>query len=905
MRSTDKVDLPMNQFAPQVVKTIVENRFCTIVGETGSGKTTQVPQILLDQAIDAGMGSAVNILCTQPRRIAATSVARRVAAERGQKAGQTVGYHIRHDAALPNYGGSITYCTIGILLKQLQNPDEVMDSVSHIILDEVHERDINLDFTLIMIKRSFIERARLGKSIPKLILMSATVDTSIFENYFADQRLGPLAGPFPALHVPGRTFPVQRHYLTDIMNKLEEAGHLELHQSKWVKSEMSFNPEQDDESPGFPPFGLFSTLIAHVVKTTSSGAILIFMPGLAEIQKVSQTLVDGKPLGLDFGDNTKFQVYQLHSLIEEDQRTVFEESEPGVRKIILSTNIAETSVTIPDVTVVIDSGRIRRMEYDSTRRISELRTVYVSKSNLHQRAGRAGRVQAGDYYGLFHENRITTLAPLPVPEMRLSDLADLGLTVRAQQNPVPIAEFLADAIEPPLREAVDAAVRDLTNLGAITHDQVITNLGQILARLPLHPTLGKMVILGILFKCVDPIIVLGLAAESNVWEIGTLQTKQAASKMRLHFAEGTMSEHFALIHAYRDLRTAVDQKPNLDTDAWCRRHFLRPIAMRHIDQGARQVEEILAESGLIPPAPAYRKQKKKFSGMFGPSNLNTNSHNESLIRAALAAGIQPNMAWASFVKSGRLRNFDTPHTDKLEYSKNWETMLPIRAKALKYTMPLMLFDKSVWTDKSKTTCFSTMTPVSPLIAALFGDQPREPSAEDKAWISRNCHSQDSGNLMLGRANPAHSEEKTRRLVMMVNSATTQETGQEEDDHRARDALLQFRREMDRTLERVLRNLSQGRAVDEDPEWTVFVEGLVRLVGADDWDGLEKAMGIVGQLKGKKSHKLRAKSPVDYRRISIGPDVAEASGDGSNEDQDGVLEGDSDDDSHLEDDKGLS
>lgn len=401
---------------------------------------------------------------------------------------------------------------------------------------------------------------------------------------------------------------------------------------------MTFKPEQDDEPPGFPSIALFSTLIAHVVETTSSGAILIFMPGLAEMQKISRTLIAEKPLGLDFGDKTKFQVYQLHSLIEEDQRAVFEESEPGVRKIILSTNIAETSVTIPDVTVVIDSGRLRRMEYDSTRRISELRTVYVSKSNLNQRAGRAGRVQAGDYYGLFHKDRISTLAPLPVPEMRLSDLADLGLTVRAQQNPVPIAEFLADAIEPPPREAVDAAVSDLTKLGAIMTDETITNLGQILARLPLHPSLGKMVILGILFKCVDPIITLGLAAESTVWDLGTLQTKRAAIQMRLNFTEGTLSEHFALLHAYRDLRTAVDQKTNLDTYDWCRKHFLRPIAMRHIDQGARQVEEILAESGLIPSIPAHRKQKKNFSGIFGPPHLNTNSHNESLIRAGTSCG---------------------------------------------------------------------------------------------------------------------------------------------------------------------------------------------------------------------------------------------------------------------------
>lgn len=895
----------MNQFAPQVIETVAANRFCTIVGETGSGKTTQVPQILLNQAIDDGMGSAVNIICTQPRRIAASSVARRVAAERGQELGQTVGYHIRHDAALPKYGGSITYCTTGILLKQLQSPDEVMDSVSHIILDEVHERDINLDFCLIMIKRSFIERARLGKSIPKLILMSATVDTAIFEKYFADSRLGTFAGPCPALRIPGRIFPVQRYYLTDIMNTLQESEQTEIQRDKWIQSELSFKAGEEDERSGFPSITFFSKIIAHAVKSTNSGAILIFMPGLGEIQKLNRSLVEEQPLGIDFGDKAKFRLYQLHSLIEQDQRTVFEESEPGVRKIILSTNIAETSVTIPDVTVVIDSGRIRRMEYDSTRRISELRTIYVSQSNLNQRAGRAGRVQAGVYYGLFHQDRIRTLAPLPVPEMRLSDLAEMGLTIRAQQNPVPIATFLADAIEPPPREAVDAAVRDLTALGAIANDQVITNLGWVLARLPLHPALGKMVILGILFKCLDPIIILGLAVESNVWGHGDLETERAANAMRLRFTEGTLSEHLALLHAYRDLRNAVRQKPNLDKDGWCRQHFLRHVAMRHIDQGARQVEQVLAESGLIPSLGAYGNQRKNqanFSGIFGPPHLNTNSHNEPLVRAALAAGLQPNMAWGSFANSGRLRNFSTPHAEKLEYSVNWEKMLPIRAKPLKPTMPLILFDKSVWTDMSKTTCFSTMTPISPLIAALFGDQPRNPSAQDKAWMSRNSDSQDPGNLVLGRANPMHSEEETRRLVMMVSS-TTKEEASEDDTPEARDALLQFRIGMDRALERVLRNLAQGRAVDEDPEWTVYVDGLVRLVGADDWDGLERAMGIIEDMKGKESQKRQRRGPSTYRRISLDQDEPRASrvtskaDDGSNEDRDESLEGDSDGDSH--------
>lgn len=851
--SAGKVILPMNRFAAQVIETVAANQFCTIIGQTGSGKTTQVPQILLDKAIHDGMGSAINIICTQPRRIAATSVARRVAAERREELGHTVGYHIRHETVLPRYGGSITYCTTGILLKQLQSPDEVLDGVSHIVLDEVHERDISLDFTLIMLKRSFIERARIGKPIPKLILMSATIDTGIFQHYFADPRLGPLAAQCPALHVPGRTFPVQRHYLNGILNTLvgnpKHFAPLENDLDRWIRSESSFERHQVNKSVQMPPLALFSTVIAHVVKTTQSGAILVFLPGLAEIRDVKTLLTEGNPLNLDFKDATKFQVYQLHSLIEEDQRTVFHESAPGIRKIILATNIAETSITIPDVTIVIDSGLIRQMQYDSTRRISELRTVFVSQSNISQRAGRAGRVQAGSYYGLFHEDRMETLSPLPIPEMRLTDLADLGLTIRAQQNPAPIAEFLADAVEPPPQKAVDAAVSDLIGLGAITKDEMITNLGQVLAKLPLHPALGKLIILGILFECLDPIIILGTAAESSVWERGTLETEGAANAMRFRFAEGTFSEHFALLHAYRDLRAAIEQSPGLNTYAWCRNHFLRPIAMHHIDQGARQVEEILAEAGLIRSVPVRGQHgKKMFNSMFGPPYLNANSRNKSLIRAVLAAGLQPNMAWGTFAKSGHLKSFATPHARRLGFAMSWLKMLPLPSipKSLKSKLPLMLFDASVFTDKTKSTFLSTVTPVSPLVAALFGDQPRAPSNEDKAWMDSYAKYQNPGNFVLGRANPSDSEERTGRLVMFVRSAAQEA----EEDDKARDALLRLRERLDRTLDRVLCDLARGRPVEGDPEWRGIVDGLVRLVGADDWDGLEKAMQIIREEHGR-------------------------------------------------------
>lgn len=404
---------------------------------------------------------------------------------------------------------------------------------------------------------------------------------------------------------------------------------------------------------------------------------------------------------------------------------------------------------------------MRRIQYDSFSRRSELRTVHVSQSNLNQRAGRAGRVQPGDYYGLFHRDRVATLSPLPVPEMRVADLADLGLTVRAQQTPTRIAEFLADAVEPPPRHAVDAAVSDLVGSGAIMRDETITNLGKVLAKLPLHPALGKLVVLGILFKCLDPMIILGTAAKENVWERGadgTLQA-QAANNMRYHFAEGTFSEHLALLHAYRELRVAVELNPGLDTYAWCRSSFLRARALHHIDRASVQVEGILAKVGLIPPVSANGKHSKMllFKGMFGPAHLNTNSSNQSIIRAVLAAGLQPNMAWGRFRQSGRLKSFSMPYATGLGYSRTWESMLPISGRVipphLKDTMPLMLFNELVWTDKANSTFLSTMTPISPLVAALFGDQPRKPSAKDKKWARNNHESPRPWQSGVGAGEP--------------------------------------------------------------------------------------------------------------------------------------------------------
>jgi len=212
--------LPMTQYREKVLKHVSNNLYSVVIGATGSGKTTQVPQILLDDAITKGEGAKCNIVCTQPRRIAATSVARRVADERNEKLQNSVGYQVRFDPKLPQPGGSITYCTTGILLQQIQhNPDDIFDTVSHIVIDEVHERDILIDFLMVILKNTVKSRIKAGKSVPQIVLMSATIDSELFSKYFQRKTADGKILPCPSLSVPGRTFPVKEKYYETIIEE--------------------------------------------------------------------------------------------------------------------------------------------------------------------------------------------------------------------------------------------------------------------------------------------------------------------------------------------------------------------------------------------------------------------------------------------------------------------------------------------------------------------------------------------------------------------------------------------------------------------------------------------------------------------------------------------------------------
>lgn len=690
-----RAELPMNQHKAKVLELISQNPYSIIVGATGSGKTTQVPQILLEDATINGTGGACNIICTQPRRIAATSVARRVAEERAELLQESVGYHVRFEPKPPRIGGSIKYCTTGILLQQLQHfPNEILDRTSHIVIDEVHERDILIDFLLIFMKKALAQRLAEQKPIPKIVLMSATMDTDLFASYFSTHIDGE-EHRCPSLSVPGRAFPVKERYLDNILRELRatyNSTQLQLlstdpqtrnylaadqdftrsnpspasgEQSEIVqpedfvidwKKERKVTAEGEvvvstEKEDGLVPHGLLAITIAHIANASTDGAILVFLPGLDEIVEVEKVLQRNRPLGIDFGDRSKYEVYKLHSSLPAGQKEVFGGVPQGCRKIILATNIAETSITIPDVQYVVDSGKLREKQYDQIRRITKLQCTWISKSNSKQRAGRAGRVQNGNYYALFSKARYESLRAIGLPEILRADLQEICLDIKAQAFNSPIREFLAEAIEPPPPKTVDASVMSLQALDALTDDERLTPLGRLLASLPIHPSLGKMIVLGIIFRCLDPMLILGAAAGERSLFVRSLDHRKESDDRKLSFADGSSSDHIAVLNAVRHMRNIGTQKNLFYMRDYAYSNFIHAGCFNSIDATARQIEEILVEAGLIPYVPPYAQANSEY----GDPALNINAHKTPLIKALLMAGLHPNLA----VNTGG-RSFRTP-----------------------------------------------------------------------------------------------------------------------------------------------------------------------------------------------------------------------------------------------------
>ncbi|XP_076906180.1 DExH-box ATP-dependent RNA helicase DExH6-like [Bidens hawaiensis] len=732
----DRSKLPIASFKDVITSTIESNQVVLISGETGCGKTTQVPQYLLDYMWSKG--DACKIVCTQPRRISAISVAERISFERGENIGESVGYKIR----LENKGGrhsSIVFCTNGVLLRVLvkagntragkeKSTKMVKDAfpdITHIIVDEIHERDRFSDFMLAIIRDMLPFYPHL-----RVVLMSATLDAERFSEYF---------GGCPIIRVPGFTYDVKRFYLEDVLlllkskstkvstskrntdetSELTEDFKLALDEAiniAWSSDEMdslldfvsmdeglnvlnyqhsvtgvtplmvfarkgrvgdmcmllSFGADchlQDNEGktalswaelknqeetyeilrkhfnttsvdskeekvlldkylqdadPELIDVILIEQLLRKICTESEDGAVLVFLPGWDDINKARDKLTSSS----FFKDQSKFSILALHSMVPSaEQKKVFKRPPHGCRKNILSTNIAETAVTIDDVVFVIDTGRMKEKSYDPYNKVSTLRSSWISKASAKQREGRAGRCQAGICYHLYSKLRAASLLEFQVPEIKRTPIEELCLQVKLLDPSCKIEDFLKKTLDPPVSESIQNAITVLQDIGALSPDEELTELGEKLGVIPVHPLTSKMLLFAISMNCLDPALTLACANDyRDPFTLPMLpndKKKATAAKCELASLYGSHGDQLAVIAAFECWRNA---KQRGQEARFCSQYFVSGGVMNMLFGMCKQLQHELYRNGFIPE---------------NSSRFSENSHDIGIIHAVLVAGLYP------------------------------------------------------------------------------------------------------------------------------------------------------------------------------------------------------------------------------------------------------------------------
>ncbi|KAK3765938.1 hypothetical protein RRG08_002182 [Elysia crispata] len=806
--------LPVYQMGSEIVSKINASKVILIAGETGSGKTTQVPQLVMDDCWEKNQ--PCRILCTQPRRIAAISIAERVALERGERIGQCVGYQIRLESKI-SPKTVLTFCTTGVLLRTLMGGDECLNQVTHVIVDEVHERDRFTDFLLLCLKEALPKHPNLH-----VILMSATLNMDLFSGYFGCS----------VVCVPGNLYDVKEYFLEDILKwtkyknkkmdkvlinkktgknqeeKLTEwcskqltitdqtdlvlgsgtedesdvttSDNAELGEERedlepwiveemdrllrdvwltgkeelfhqilylissenvsvdYVQSETGTTPLMTAAARGFSnvveyllnlgasvsfktssqwtalefakKFGheeivglleaqtktlsemidepvevdemdlisaedrelltvyqqsfddekvdidLVACLLHRIHTSAIEGAILVFLPGYDDIMNLKFLLADDKRF-----QGSGFVVYTLHSSLQHsDQKKVFKNAPNGVRKIILSTNIAETSVTINDVVYVIDCGKVKEKTFDALSSLTMLKSNWISKASALQRKGRAGRCQAGKCYHMFSRARYVHLQDYQTPEILRLPLQELCLHTKLL---APCADsihnFLGKCPQAPPQLVICSAVQNLKSIDALDAFEELTILGQHLADLPVEPRLGKILLYSVVLKCLDPVltIVCTLSFKDPFVLPSSPYERRAVMTKKRNFAEETYSDHIVFLRTFQAWQKA--RAENWER-AFCEKNYLSSSTMEMLNGMRGQILTQLRASGFLRP-----------KGVCDIRDLNTNSDNWALVKGCLVAGTYPNIIQRD-VKKKVLCTFSESNVR----FHNWSVLMP-------------------------------------------------------------------------------------------------------------------------------------------------------------------------------------------------------------------------------------
>lgn len=742
--------LPAFEHAANVCKLIEENQIVLVSGETGCGKTTQVPQFLLD---DPKIGSTCRIVVTQPRRISAISVAERIAKERTEEIGKTIGYNIRMESE-KSKSTQVLFVTPGVLLRKLIT-DPLLEEFTHVIIDEAHERDRHTEFLLIILRDICSKRQKL-----KLVLMSATLHTNKISSYF---------GGCPHIHIGGSVFPVQEYFLehvlrfteymkssandgasviantaTGALSQLSQAytcsicqsgpfktpGELGSHSafcftsngpskgkntnyykhtninelarvlygaakapttsprakliasySERMEKEAVKDALDEDSDPGSSDdedgaaslktstiaadmrtisvedssaelllsqyhsqfddsqvdYDLIMALLLYIFKSSEfcqQGSVLIFLPGWDDINKLYRLL---QATG-EFNDQ-KYKIFQLHSgIAKKEQSMVFEPLNEGEHKIILSTNIAETSITIDDVVVVIDSGRQKEKTYDPHVKLDYLKATWVSQAAARQRKGRAGRTRSGVCFHLFSAKRHKSLAEhqdsellrMPLEELVLQ-AKHLGLAPGMGNAHDSIQSFLAKALDPPHELSVANAVALLKSINCLDSNENVTPIGAAISRLPVDPRIGRLILIGSLLGVAPAIVTVAAAMgyrDPFVMPMND-QQKKLCDKVKSMLSNGMPSDQLLLYKAVEGFKSAFSNHSNVGKSyQYCDEHFLSRSTMMYLVDLTKQLTFLMEDIGIVTSR-AYNQR---------------NNGNNNLLMSIVGVGLYPDIA---------------------------------------------------------------------------------------------------------------------------------------------------------------------------------------------------------------------------------------------------------------------
>lgn len=749
--------LPAWKKCEEIIEAVEESQVVVISGETGCGKSTQVPQFLLDQWLTGGSNDDHReIVCTQPRRISAIGVAERVAEERVDKVGNVVGYQIRLESKTSSLT-RLLFCTTGILLRRLEG-DPNLTSVSHVIVDEVHERSEESDF-LLMILRDLLQ---VRKDL-KVILMSATLNANLFSNYF---------GKVPVIEIPGRTFPVTQYFLEDVIEEIQYALEENSQYCREIKKGFSEleslevqlaiadqktavipNPVTRDEhltiaqmyhrydgfsnltkkslylmDPEKINYDLIECLLVWIVngshKFPRTGSILVFLPGLAEIQTLFDQLNESSVVGSRTG---KFLLLPLHStLSSEEQAAIFRKPKASVRKIILSTNIAETSVTIDDCVFVIDCGKMKEKRFDSNRNMESLELVWVSQANALQRKGRAGRVMPGVCFHLFTQHRFDYhFLKQPIPELHRVPLEQLILRIKTLLlfAHLDVHAVLGRTLEPPPSDSIDSALQRLKDVGAMDLQNNLTALGRHLAALPVDVRIGKLIIFGAIFCCVDSALTIAACLSYKSPFVAPFGKKDLADNKKKEFAVGN-SDQLTVLKAYKVWQKQCSIS-RLAGQNFVQENFLSWRTLVMLGDIKQQLLELLASIGFVSPD-SIRKRRSgndQILTQTGPE-LNANGENNRLLVAILCAALYPQVvqvltpeksytASATGAVPKQLRACD------LRFKTRDDGFVFLHPSSINYTVTHFASPYLVYQEKVKTSRVfirdTSMVPLLPLV----------------------------------------------------------------------------------------------------------------------------------------------------------------------------------------------